>query len=312
MENLGQLWRDLNEPVSRFNFCAGIISLLSSLSWKFMSENFVGKRLHGCPCIFFSLCKGDDKFSDSRSIFEKYAPHGVLLLVKHPRGDFVEPRSRDKKERDAKSACVRNSDRCRFRFESQISPLLGKKFKFESARLIRAFWPNIRLAIFANASHGAAIYGSNRTKLAALDRTRRTGFASRLRPARARKKDAPVGRNNQKQPPVIISCQSDSFPVQSRPSCIRVASPFKSAHVMRPTNDPPESESVSLELSTRRPEWIWKESRRNYFRAINESNRDFRPGKTMLRERERERVSALGLEIKATVLRAVFRTFKAI
>jgi len=66
---------------------------------------------------------------------------------------------------------------------------------------------------------------------------------------RARKKDASVGTNNQKEPPVIISCQSDSFLVHP---C--GFSPLECAHVMRPTNDPRGSESVSLELSIPAPE----------------------------------------------------------
>lgn len=54
----------------------------------------------------------------------------------------------------------------------------------------------------------------------------------------ARKKDGFVRTNNQEEPLVIISCQSSSFLVQSRPWCTYVASPSKSAHVMHPTNDP--------------------------------------------------------------------------
>lgn len=56
--------------------------------------------------------------------------------------------------------------------------------------------------------------------------------------AGARKKDGFVRTNNQEEPPVIISCQSSSFLVQSRPWCTYVASPSKSVHVMHSTNDP--------------------------------------------------------------------------
>lgn len=56
--------------------------------------------------------------------------------------------------------------------------------------------------------------------------------------AGAWKKDGFVRTNNQEEPPVIISCQSSSFLVQSRPRCTYVASLSKSAHVMHPTNDP--------------------------------------------------------------------------
>lgn len=53
-----------------------------------------------------------------------------------------------------------------------------------------------------------------------------------------RKKDGLARTNNQKAPPVIISCQSSSFLAQSQPLRTYVAAPFKSAHVMHSTNDP--------------------------------------------------------------------------